>query len=97
MLSEAGWLDGLADGYLHIEGQYDDATAGSPLDGFLKMGPFRLQQVTPRPNIGTLNSTAVNPTKTDFDALLVAAEKVRVDLLALGTALATPAEIKVLT
>jgi hypothetical protein len=57
MLSEAGWLDGLAEGYLHIEGQYDDAKAGAPLDGFLKMGPFRLQQVTPRPNIGTLNST----------------------------------------
>jgi hypothetical protein len=57
MLSDAGWLDGLANGYLHIEGQYDDAVAGSPLNGFLKMGPFKLQKVAPRPDIGTLNST----------------------------------------
>ncbi|WP_421998082.1 DUF3971 domain-containing protein [Reyranella sp.] len=56
MLREAGWLDGLVNGYLHIEGQYDDVTAGSPLDGFLKLGPYRLQKVAPRPNIGTLNS-----------------------------------------
>lgn len=56
MLSDAGWMDGLVDGYLHIEGQYDDATAGSPLDGFLKMGPYRLQKVTPRAHVGTLNS-----------------------------------------
>lgn len=57
MLSEAGWIDGLVNGYLHIEGQYDDAIAGSPLNGFLKMGPYRLQKVTPRANIGTLNTT----------------------------------------
>jgi hypothetical protein len=57
MLTEAGWIDGLVNGYLHIEGQYDDAVAGAPLNGFLKMGPYRLQKVTPRPNIGTLNST----------------------------------------
>jgi len=57
MLRDAGWLDGLVDGYLHIEGQYDDAAAGQPLDGFLKLGPYRLQRVTPRPNVGTLNST----------------------------------------
>ncbi len=56
MLKEAGWLDGLVNGYLHIEGQFDDAVAGSPLDGFLKLGPYRLQRVTPRPNVGTLNS-----------------------------------------
>lgn len=56
MLSEAGWLDGLVNGYLHIEGQYDDAVAGAPLTGFLKMGPFRLQKVAPRPNVGTLNT-----------------------------------------
>ncbi|MFZ5779228.1 MAG: DUF3971 domain-containing protein [Pseudomonadota bacterium] len=55
LLSEAGWIDGLVDGYLHIEGQYSDA-ADSRLDGFLKLGPYRLQRVTPRPNIGTLNS-----------------------------------------
>lgn len=57
MLKDAGWLDGLVDGYLHIEGRYDDAVAGSPLDGFLKMGPYRLQRVTPRANVGTLNTT----------------------------------------
>ncbi|MCA0305246.1 MAG: DUF3971 domain-containing protein [Proteobacteria bacterium] len=57
MLSEAGWIDGLVNGYLHIEGQYDDTAAGAPLDGFLKMGPFRLQKVTAaRPHIGTLNA-----------------------------------------
>lgn len=56
LLREAGWIDGLVDGYLHIEGQYNDAAAGSQLDGFLKLGPYRLQKVTPRPNIGTLNS-----------------------------------------
>jgi hypothetical protein len=57
MLKDAGWLDGLVGAYLHIEGQYDDAAAGSPLDGFLKLGPFRLERVTPRANIGTLNTT----------------------------------------
>lgn len=57
MLSDAGWVDGLVNGYLHIEGQYNDAAKGSPLNGTLKMGPYRLQQVTaPRPNIGTLNA-----------------------------------------
>jgi len=57
MLKDAGWLDGLVSGYLHIEGQYNDAVASSPLDGFLKLGPFRLQRVTPRANVGTLNTT----------------------------------------
>ncbi|SEN87375.1 Protein of unknown function [Rhodospirillales bacterium URHD0017] len=57
MLKDAGWLDGLVDGYLHIEGKYDDTVAGSPLDGFLKLGPYRLERVTPRANIGTLNTT----------------------------------------
>jgi hypothetical protein len=57
LLTDAGWLDGLVDGYLHIEGLYNDAVAGSPLDGFLKLGPFRLQRITAaRPNIGTLNT-----------------------------------------
>ncbi len=57
MLRDAGWLDGLVDGYLHIEGRYDDTAAGSPLDGFLKLGPYRLQKVAPRANVGTLNTT----------------------------------------
>jgi hypothetical protein len=56
ILHDAGWLDGLTKGYLHIEGRYDDSVAGSPLAGTLKMGPYRLEKVTPRPGIGTLNS-----------------------------------------
>jgi hypothetical protein len=57
MLKDAGWLDGLVNGYLHIEGRLNDAAAGAPLEGTLKMGPFRLQKVTPRGTVGTLNST----------------------------------------
>lgn len=57
MLRDAGWLDGLASSYLHIEGRFDDIAANSPLKGTLKMGAFRMQTVSPRPGIGTLNST----------------------------------------
>ncbi len=57
MLKEAGWLAGLVNGYLHIEGRFNDAAAGGPLDGTLKMGPFRLENVAPNGTIGTLNST----------------------------------------
>ena len=32
------------------------APSDSPLTGFLKMGPYRLQKVTPRADVGTLNS-----------------------------------------
>jgi hypothetical protein len=56
MLRDAGWIDGLAEGYLHIEGRYRDHSPTALLDGKLKMGPFRLQRVAPRGNIGTLNS-----------------------------------------
>ncbi len=56
LLKDAGWIDGLAGGYLHIEGQFNDLWADPPLDGTLKMGPYRLQVVTPRPDIGTLNA-----------------------------------------
>ena len=31
--------------------------ADAPLTGRLKLGPYRLQKVTPRPDVGTLNST----------------------------------------
>jgi hypothetical protein len=55
-LREAGWLDGLVNGYLHIEGKFNDTWADPPLSGWLKMGPYRLQRVTARPDIGTLNS-----------------------------------------
>jgi hypothetical protein len=57
MLRDAGWLDGLVSGYLHIEGVRNDSVAGSPFSGLLKMGPYRLQRVTPRAGVGTLNST----------------------------------------
>lgn len=56
MLRDAGWIDGLADGYLHIEGRYRDHSPTAVLDGKLKMGPYRLQRVAPRGSIGTLNS-----------------------------------------
>jgi hypothetical protein len=56
MLRDAGWLDGLASGYLHIEGRYDDSASDSPLTGFLKLGPYRLEKVSPRGDVGTLNS-----------------------------------------
>lgn len=56
LLTEAGWIDGLVGGYLHIEGKFNDTWADPPLDGTLKMGPFRLQKMTPRRDIGTLNS-----------------------------------------
>ncbi len=56
LLTEAGWIDGLVGGYLHIEGRFNDTWADPPLEGTLKMGPFRLQRMTPRRDIGTLNS-----------------------------------------
>lgn len=55
-LRETGWLDGLVNGYLHIEGKFNDTWADPPLSGSLKMGPYRLQRVTPRQDVGTLNS-----------------------------------------
>ena len=56
LLTEAGWIDGLVNGYLHIEGKFNDTWANPPLEGTLKMGPFRLQRVVARRDIGTLNS-----------------------------------------
>ena len=56
LLTEAGWIDGLVNGYLHIEGKFNDTWADPPLEGTLKMGPFRLQRVTARRDVGTLNS-----------------------------------------
>jgi hypothetical protein len=57
LLKDTGWLDGLSGGYLDFRGQVDDRAAGAPLAGRLKLGPYTLQKVTPRPDIGTLNST----------------------------------------
>jgi len=56
LLKDAGWIDGLVGGYLHVEGQFNDMWADPPLEGTLKMGPYRLQVVKPRADIGTLNA-----------------------------------------
>ncbi len=57
LLREAGWLDGLAGGYLDFRGRFNDALADSPLAGTLKLGPYRMQKVTPRADVDSLNST----------------------------------------
>jgi hypothetical protein len=57
LLRETGWLDGMSGGSLDFRGRIDDSAAGAPLTGRLKLGSYKLQKVTPRPDIGTLNST----------------------------------------
>jgi hypothetical protein len=57
LLRETGWLDGLAGGFLDFRGRIDDSVAAGPLTGRLKLGPYTLRKVTPRPDIGTLNTT----------------------------------------
>jgi hypothetical protein len=57
LLHEAGWLDGLAGGYLDFSGRFDDRAANAPLVGTLKLGPYRLQKVAPRPDVDSLDST----------------------------------------
>jgi hypothetical protein len=57
LLREAGWLDGLAGAYLSFSGRFEDAKPGSPLVGTLKLGPFHLENVTPRKDVDSLNST----------------------------------------
>lgn len=56
LLKDAGWIDGLVGGYLHIEGHFNDLWADPPFEGTLKMGPYRLQVVKQRGDIGTLNA-----------------------------------------
>lgn len=56
LLREAGWLDGLDGGYLHIEGRFNDMWADPPAEGTLKMGPYRMVRTQPRPDVGTLNA-----------------------------------------
>ncbi|MDP1960710.1 MAG: DUF3971 domain-containing protein [Reyranella sp.] len=56
LLKDAGWIDGLVGGYLHIEGRFNDLWADPPFEGTLKMGPYRLQVVQQRGDIGTLNA-----------------------------------------
>jgi hypothetical protein len=48
--------------------------------------PIAKPALTAATVITTLNSTAVNPTKADFDALLVEVEKLRQDVIALTAA-----------
>jgi len=57
LLRETGWLDGLSGGYLDFRGKTNDAMADAPLAGRLKLGSYRLEKVTRRPGVGTLNST----------------------------------------
>jgi hypothetical protein len=56
LLHDAGWLDGLAGGYLDFRGRFD-ASVDAPLVGTLKLGPYRLQKVDPRPGVDSLNAT----------------------------------------
>jgi len=51
---------------------------------------------TSNATIAGLNSTAVNPTKADFDALLVEAGKMQADVYRIAGALATASLVKVL-
>lgn len=57
LLHTAGWLDGLAGAYLDLQGRFDDAVAGSPMQGELRMGPYRLHKVAPHADVGNMNST----------------------------------------
>ena len=54
LLRETGWLDGLSGGFLDFRGRDDDA-APSAAQGQLKLGPYRLEKLTPRP--GSARST----------------------------------------
>ena len=57
LLGQAGWLDGYTGSFLDFTGRFDDAKPESPLEGVLKLGPYRLEQVTPRKDVGSMNST----------------------------------------
>jgi hypothetical protein len=57
LLHEAGWLDGFVGGSFDFRGRFDDRVSGGPLSGTLKLGPYHLQKVAPRPGVDSLNST----------------------------------------
>lgn len=57
LLRESGWLDGLVGGDLRFQGQFDDSAAEPKLSGTIKLGPYRMEKVTPRTDVGSLNST----------------------------------------
>jgi hypothetical protein len=81
LLKETGWLDGFVGGDLDLRGRFDDTHAQTPLAGRVKVGPYRLEKVTPRNGVGTLNSTiealgrAGNPLQ-QFDSLEASIGKV---------------------
>ncbi len=56
LLKETGWLDGLVGGDLSFQGRFDDTTPESKLTGTVKLGPYHMVKVEPRPNVGSLNS-----------------------------------------
>lgn len=56
LLRDAGWLDGLTGAYLDFRGHFNDSAANGSLSGALKLGPYRLEKVTPRPDVDSLNS-----------------------------------------
>ena len=56
LLKSAGWLDGMASGWLHFQGRFSDTANASQLLGDLRMGQYRLETSTPRAGIGNLNS-----------------------------------------
>jgi uncharacterized protein YhdP len=56
LLKSAGWLDGMANGWLHFQGRFSDTANASQLLGDLRMGQYRLETSTPRAGIGNLNS-----------------------------------------
>lgn len=80
-LRETGWLDGLAGGYLDYRGRFDDAAPRSPLAGTLKLGPYRMEKVAPRAEVGNLNSAIEGLNRAgnalqQFDSLDVAVTRV---------------------
>jgi hypothetical protein len=81
LLKETGWLDGLVGGDLDLRGRFDDSQVLAPFAGRLRIGPYRLEKVTPRASVGTLNSTidalrrAGNPLQ-QFDSLEASVTKV---------------------
>jgi hypothetical protein len=81
LLKETGWLDGFVGGDLDLRGRFDDTQALAPLSGRLRIGPYRLEKVTARAGVGTLNSTiealgrAGNPLQ-QFDSLAASVTKV---------------------
>ena len=58
LMRTAGWLDGIGSGAnLDLQARFEDASPPTTLEGLVKLGPYRLEQVTPRADVGNLNST----------------------------------------